>query len=375
MNTQWLKTLGLEVPKTTDDLFDVLTAFKTKDPNGNGVADEIPLTGSVYDSVVPFVMDAFIANNWHGGAAGQPVSLGLDGDTVQLQPAQDGWRDGLEYLHRLWENGLIDESAFSQDSDALVAKNSGDGPPVTGAYNGNNPWGFIQVGMDDARDAQYDAIPPLVGAEGQVATYIQPGTPGATFVITKAASKEKQKKLIEILDYMYTTEGQLHGQFGLEGVNWVKPADGDVALDENLEPLYKRVPADPDNKKMANTSWGAIAQYNSNATFRNSEVQPLEIYSPDGFERRLFEATKLYDGLRSDASFPYWNVWVPEEDSAELSTLQTNVETFISTSAAEFITGSKDIGDDAAWTAYLDGLDGLGAARYIEIWQNAYDAS
>ncbi|MTV91065.1 extracellular solute-binding protein, partial [Streptococcus pneumoniae] len=36
INKDWLKKLGLEMPKTTDDLIKVLEAFKNGDPNGNG---------------------------------------------------------------------------------------------------------------------------------------------------------------------------------------------------------------------------------------------------------------------------------------------------------------------------------------------------
>lgn len=43
INKSWLEKLGLEVPKTWDDLTKVLTAFKNDDPNGNGEADEIPM--------------------------------------------------------------------------------------------------------------------------------------------------------------------------------------------------------------------------------------------------------------------------------------------------------------------------------------------
>lgn len=43
INGVWLDNLGLEVPKTMDELYDVLTAFKEQDANGNGDAtDEIP---------------------------------------------------------------------------------------------------------------------------------------------------------------------------------------------------------------------------------------------------------------------------------------------------------------------------------------------
>lgn len=44
INKNWLEKLGLEVPTTTDELIEVLRAFKEQDPNGNGIADEIPLS-------------------------------------------------------------------------------------------------------------------------------------------------------------------------------------------------------------------------------------------------------------------------------------------------------------------------------------------
>ena len=32
----WLEKLGLEEPKTVDELYNVLVTFRDKDPNGNG---------------------------------------------------------------------------------------------------------------------------------------------------------------------------------------------------------------------------------------------------------------------------------------------------------------------------------------------------
>ena len=43
INKAWLDKLGLQVPTTWDELENVLKAFKTQDPNGNGQADEIPM--------------------------------------------------------------------------------------------------------------------------------------------------------------------------------------------------------------------------------------------------------------------------------------------------------------------------------------------
>ncbi|HML48238.1 MAG TPA: extracellular solute-binding protein, partial [Clostridia bacterium] len=61
-NRVWLETLGLEVPQTTDELADLLRAFKEKDPNGNGLADEYPLVGGTGWSQDPtiYLMNAFV---------------------------------------------------------------------------------------------------------------------------------------------------------------------------------------------------------------------------------------------------------------------------------------------------------------------------
>ena len=61
----WLEALNLEVPTTTEEFYEVLKAFKTQDPNGNGKADEIPLIGSDMEastfgaSAWEFIMNAF----------------------------------------------------------------------------------------------------------------------------------------------------------------------------------------------------------------------------------------------------------------------------------------------------------------------------
>lgn len=38
----WLNNLNLKVPNTMEEFYKTLKAFKTQDPNGNGIPDEIP---------------------------------------------------------------------------------------------------------------------------------------------------------------------------------------------------------------------------------------------------------------------------------------------------------------------------------------------
>ena len=101
---------------------------------------------------------------------------------------------------------------------------------------------------------------------------------------------------------------------------------------------------------------------------------PKDPYESSGYERRLFEATKLYEGKEAkDQVFPQWTVWVDPADASEVATMKTNIENYTMQNSLAFITGSKDLATD--WDAYVQGFEGLGLPRYLELQQAAYDKS
>ena len=371
MNSAWLKKLGLQQPKTTEEMRNVLRAFKTKDPNGNGKADEIPVSADVRDSLIPYFMNAFVYNP-QGTSGNNNSTLVLNDGKVDLQAAKEGWRKGLDYLRSLYEEGLIDKGAFTQNPDALTQQGDNAGAVILGSATVLHPGIFVTIGSPDGRDKQYNAVPPLTGPEGANYTgYNFPSVPGATFVLTNKASPEVQIQAIRMLDYIFTTEGEINGMFGTEGKTWEKPGGDDVALDDNTEALYKQIPT-KEGAPAPNTAWGALAQYNNTAEFRNAEAISTDIYDQRGYERRLFEATKLYEGHEDEAqTYPYWSVWIDPSLGSEMATLQTNIENYVQQNALQFITGSKDL--DNGWDAYLQGLEGVGLPRYLQLHQEAYD--
>lgn len=376
MNSAWLEKMGLKQPTTPEELRSVLEAFKSKDPNGNGKADEIPLSGMVGSSVLPYLMNPFVytATPSANAAGANPTSLGAVDGKVVLQPTRDEWRAGISYVNSLYKGGLIDEAAFTQNGEALNAKgNSADGV-ILGSVTTLHP-GFVKADNTDGRYTQYDAVPPLTGPNGD-GTFFGGGAPsagGASFVITNRSSEAKQQKLMQIMDFIFSHEGHMRGEYGVEGVNWVKAEAGDVALDDTLQPLFKTLR--PPKGEGLNNSWGAIAQFFSDAEFRERQVYSTKLYEPAGYERRLFEATKLYEGHESEEAFPYWDVTVTGDTARELGTIQTNVESFIVRAGAEFITGVRDINSDEHWAEFQKNLADLGAKRYVEIYQEAWKTS
>ncbi|MFZ4895599.1 ABC transporter substrate-binding protein [Plantibacter sp. Mn2098] len=371
LNSAWLKKLGLAQPTTTEELRTVLRAFKTQDPNGNGIADEIPLSGSISNSIIPYLMSAFTYSPI--GGDNKPAPIVLKDGKVTMQATTDEWRAGLEYIQSLYAEGLIDSGAFTQNSDALKALGDNADAVIVGAATMTHPAILTTLGQADGRDKQYDAVPPLTGPKGvRTATFQSSIDSNAMFVLTNKSTEKERIAAIKMVDYLYTLDGQLAGQFGAEGVGWNPPKAGDVALDESLEPQFSRISG---SNRSGEVAWDALAQYYSPQSFRNSEAVSTDIYDPNGYERRLFQATKEYDGTApKDEIFPFNSLWPDPETSGELATLQTNITTYITQANAEFVTGQRNINDDAAWKSYVKDLNDLGMPRYLEIWQKMYDA-
>jgi putative aldouronate transport system substrate-binding protein len=367
VNTAWMKKLQISTPKTTDDFKKMLEAFKTKDPNGNGKADEIPLSGSTETfgvHVVPFLMNAFIYDDDH-------TYLIMDNGKVDFAPNKPQWREGLKYIKSLYDEGLIDPAAFTQNA-AAFAKTGNHNPELLGAGAGMHPAIFVDLNSESSK--HYDSIPPLTGPGGvSYATFNYSGNPGASFVITNKAGKEQQIAMIKALDYIYTFEGQLEANTGIEGVDWRKPKEGEKALDPSMQARWTTIPGKPGDKPH-NNAWAQLGQYNLSSEFRGSQVQSTDIYSPDGYERRLFDATKNnYDGKQPKQIFPHWAVWIDPGSADQAGMMQTNINNYVEQNELQFITGSKSLDKD--WDDYVKGFDGLNLKGYLDIMQKAYDAS
>lgn len=372
INKDWLTKLNLQMPKTTEDMKKVLEAFKDGDPNGNGKNDEIALSGDSHDSLIPFFMNAFIYDPQNPDKGIQSTTV-LNKGKVDIQANKDGWREGLKYIRSLWEAGLIDKGAFTQNPAALAQEGNNAGPVVLGSASGLHPYIFVSPGAKDGRDKQYDAVPPLTGPDGaDYATYAFGSTPGATFLLTNKASKNDQVAAIKMVNYLFTEKGQLDGNFGPEGKGWAKAGADDKALDPAEKPLFTNLQLDQDAANAV--QWGALSTYNQNEKFRGSQAVPTDIYDTSGYERRLFDATQLYKGHEDKSQiYPTWRVWPDPAKATQVATEQTNIDNYVTQNALAFITGSKNL--DTDWDSYVNGFDGLGLKDYLSTLQTAYDTS
>jgi putative aldouronate transport system substrate-binding protein len=114
INSTWLKNLDLRMPTTTQEFEEVLKAFKTRDPNGNGKADEIPLSGCIpswHTYLDGYLTCAFIYTDGDETTARLYVTDDGKVETVVNKPE---FKEAMAYINSLYAQGLIDPAAYTQ---------------------------------------------------------------------------------------------------------------------------------------------------------------------------------------------------------------------------------------------------------------------
>ena len=158
INTEWLDTLGLDMPQTAEEYEEVLIAFRDRDPNGNGIQDEIPFSGAQgtwYAEPRSVLLSPFIYVDIDH-------YLTFDGDDIVIAATQPAFRDALIWANGLYEQGLIDPLSFTQDEDAFGTLAQNEGAAIIGSYAGGHQLiGFN--GNDPERWNQYFVMTPLRG--------------------------------------------------------------------------------------------------------------------------------------------------------------------------------------------------------------------
>jgi putative aldouronate transport system substrate-binding protein len=187
LNTKWLEKVNLQMPKTTEDFKKVLEAFKSKDPNDNGAKDEVPLSGSTEDfgvRVIPFLMNAFVYDDDRN-------HLNLSNGKVESAAIKEEWKQGLAYIKSLYDEGLIDPGAFTQNAEAYKKIGENGDAQILGVGAGMHPAIFVNIDVGNKNSKDYNPVPPLSGPNGvSFATHDGGGVaPGAKFAITNKASE------------------------------------------------------------------------------------------------------------------------------------------------------------------------------------------
>ena len=359
INTQWLDTLGLEMPNSVDSLYTVLKAFKDGDPNGNGVADEIPLFGSQDTDMCGLVVD-WIINMFTYYNRSRPYHVEEDG-TLTLAYTKPEYREALKFVNKLREEGLIPEMVWSNaDMKSITTPSSG--TALCGIFAGHLTSHTITNNM---LLEQYAPLPYWGSVVRREVTCSI-----STFVTD---SCDNPDKAFEVLMAAWSWDGSMRSRYGEYGVNWTD-ADPGAKSDMGLDATYKLI-SDP-LKVQGTQKWAKMGPV-LNIMAEGETAQIADEMSEWAKLKSRLHAESYQNMLKAEEEFNpkkivVGNLGYTKEENDRTSTIRTNVGDRASKAQTEFMTGILDPDDDATWNAYLAELDQLGMDAFLEVLNDAY---
>ncbi|BBH22400.1 putative ABC transporter peptide-binding protein YtcQ [Paenibacillus baekrokdamisoli] len=314
----WLDKLHLQVPTTLDEFYAVAKAFTENDPDGNNKKDTYGYTSS------------------SGGVWWQyPIFNAFDTSTDRWENKDGQWspevisdkmKDAVSFLNKMYNEKILDPEFMLNTDDKKIEKF------VTGKvgiiiHNANAT--FYNDIYNKFKQAKPEADPKSIFTwvgtmKGKTGIQRMDGFNNfwCETSINAGISEEKQKKALELLDYLLSDEGQDLMLNGIEGVHYKK--DGD-----KIVPLM----TDEEKSKDKAFSLKALVSWNSN-------------YLPDSMPNK--EDIVALSKSTGDYAVPNPLAYLNISEKALDPSVPTQLNDLVNEEMIKLIVNSKDVTADFA---------------------------
>lgn len=359
INVAWLDFLGLEKPETVEEFEAVLVAFRD---NAAALQAEFNIEGSI----IPLAcimndgdQDPYILINGFGEGYGDPdrgrhINV-TDDKKVVCSATSEGFKKGTAWLHGLYEQGLIDPEAFTQDWSTYVAKGK------SGRYGVCFSWDVANI----ANLTDWEPLPVLTADVTNFTAQNGSFTSGfdrGRCVVTAVA---KNPALVcAWLDQMYAPMQAPQNNWGTYG----ESDEFDIfemGTNDKGEPMLKHAPlgdASPVEVREAECVGGPLAILD--------EYYGVYVTCPDDAQYRL-DWIKDYFTPDMNHKYVFPNVFMSPDDTKQLSNLQADIQKCINAFKSNSVMNGFT---DADWEQFLKDLEAYKLDEYLAIFQKYADA-
>lgn len=364
MRQDWLDNVGMEAPTTIDEWYEVLTAFKEGDPNGNGELDEIPFDAGSAGHLL--FMPAFgIQNGWY-----------VDPETGKVAYGQytEKYKAYLETMAKWYAEGLL-QNIYTDEVGTLAA--SADPniyADLAGSWKGlSNYWEqrLPQV-LEKNPNADFVAVqwPQYVNGNGEFYADRYGMGYGDRYSAVISTDCKNIEAAARLIDQMYTEEGTNCTTWGTIEGDPINPewtgGHGTYTVDENgvkhetewanqmTENFYDGAFANKYRYAMSHVSfprWGAAD------------------YLAATREQRYVDSAMMW--AKASNALEYPNAITLSTDAQKAVAEIENIGNYISEMTCKFITGVEPLTN---FDTYMDNLQKMGIDNLVALYQEAYDS-
>ena len=371
----WLDTLGMELPTTTEELRDAVKAFQENDMNGNGSPDE-----------------QLLLTDWYSTNMALACAFGVQ----KMTTANDSWcydadnkvyhsmvtpeaKAYCEWMASLYNEGLVWENSLNFTSEDLAAFKQSNRFAGGCGFNWDGVLLPTEMNSYGLTCENTPILPITDGTHPQSAVLLNyAGSIGVMF--TKDC--DAPERAIAFWDYFYTVEGhqlRYYGEVAPGGDYYVKDDSlySSIGVEANERTM---IPTDKFNEESAKESYllaklGANMPLFPSACIDTPETVVAEYYftfTPEicGDSARLEYMVPVYEWYLENGTYELSMIAANAEQAKVLSD-HTDLFAYMDEQIKAFQTGVRPI---AEWDEYVQTCYDMGLEDVIAVQQQRYDA-
>nr|WP_150960057.1 extracellular solute-binding protein [Aneurinibacillus sp. XH2] len=342
---EWLEKLNMSEPQTTEEFYQYLKAVKETDLNGNGQADEIPFSGAGIGPLLDHLKGAWGLGN--RGLGHKFVDVDPETNELRFIKTDPKYKELLEYVHKLYQEGLIDSEIFTLKTSNLYAKG---GEGTFGSTIVPNPKTLMN------QDG-YVGLGALKGPHGdQMYTHIKvPMVHIGAFAITD--KNKHPEATVRWMDHFFGEEGARFYFMGQKDVTYKETADGKLEYVDEITNNPNGLTYDQALAKYFTWLGGSYPGYVKEQYFKGSETLPESIAT--GEKAEPHRVPEIWN------NFNY-----TEEETEFMSSIGKDITSYVNEAEAKFINGSMPFSE---WDNYVKTVEKMGLEEYMRVYKQAYE--
>jgi putative aldouronate transport system substrate-binding protein len=351
MRTDVLQQLGLQVPKTWDDLYTVLKAMKAAHPDTYPFSDRFskPTPGG---NLLNIVTKSY---GTYGGWDYQHATWNESAKKYEYTGATPQYKQAVEYLHKLVSEGLLDPESFTQTDDAARQKLA-TGKSFVISSNAQNIVNDYRPDLAKTiPNATIAKIPLPIGPAGEINPATR--TENGVMISRKARDSKNFVAMMQFIDWLfYSDAGQEFAKWGVEGVTYTKDASGK----RTLTPDVNVIGLNPKGTKHLQKDFGF---YNGVFAYGGNLELVQSFFSPEEMEfQKVLNARKTFV---LPPPYPF-----TDEEREQATLWETPLKDHVTQNTLRFILGQRPLSE---WDAYVSELKAKNSNQYMDLVNKAYE--
>ncbi len=356
LRTDLLGKYGIKTPTSWEELYDAMLIFKEKDPNNyvfstrNGISY---LLGNIAYSMG--------AGGYGATRSGYPVYYEPQTDRWTYGPTKEEFKNAVQYLANAYQDGLLHPDYSIMDRTMVTSYlTSGalsvviDNTTFSNSYN-------LAIG-EVIEGANFDMLDPLTygnSTEARQITFTKDWD-SFTFINSKI---ERANDIVKFFNWLYTEEGEMITNYGVEGVTY-EIKDGEPRLLDSVCEIgdYAAIRAE-----YGLGTWYIANHVNekTNMDLLTYQANQTGIIPVNISQSVRIQELKEQGRLTNAISYPNFT----NEERERLVALETKLNTIFDQEIDKFITGTRGMDK---WQDFVGELASMGVAELEQIYNDAY---